>query len=91
MPLEVAGQVEWLVNCTKTGWCVTLLNPAGQDKPQHGITPTDYRKNQQVVIRSHVPITTAKDRLLADDVLKVESGQVQVEVPAGGVRIIELR
>ncbi|MEX2026552.1 MAG: hypothetical protein WEH44_04615, partial [Pirellulaceae bacterium] len=66
--------VEWLVNRTSSGWCVTLLNPAGQDKPQHGITPTDYRQNKQVVIRSHVPITTVKDRLLPDDVLKVENG-----------------
>lgn len=91
MPLEVAGQVEWLVNRTATGWCVTLMNPSGQDKPQHGITPTDYRQNKQVVIRSHVPITTAKDWLLPDDVLKVENGQIQVEVPAGGVKLIDLR
>jgi hypothetical protein len=91
MPVEVAGRVEWLVNRTKTGWCVTLMNPAGQDKPQHGITPTDYRRNQQVVIRSHVPITTAKDRLLPEDVVKVENGEVKLEVPAGGVRIIELK
>jgi hypothetical protein len=83
--------VEWLVNRTASGWCVTLMNPAGQDKPQHGITPTDYRQNKRVVIRSFVPITTAKDRLLPDDVLKVENGQVQVEVPAGGVRIVELK
>jgi hypothetical protein len=91
MPLEVAGRVEWLVNRTKTGWCVTLMNPAGQDKPQHGITPTDYRKNQPVVIRSFVPITAAKDRLLPDDALKVENGEVKLEVPAGGVRIVELK
>ena len=38
MPLEVTGQVEWLVNRTKTGWCVTLMNPAGQDKPQPAAT-----------------------------------------------------
>lgn len=91
MPVEVQGDVEWLLNRTATGWLVTLLNPAGQDKPQQGITPTDYRENRKVTITAHVPFTTAKDRLLPDDVLKVEPGKVTLEVPAGGVRIVELK
>ena len=91
MPVEVSGQVEWLVNRTKTGWAVTLLNPAGQDKPQQGITPTDYRQNKPATITLHIPTTAARDRLNPDEVLKVEGGQVKVEVPAGGVRIVELR
>src|SRR5207248_1041279 len=40
MPIEVDGEVQWLVNRTEKGWAVTLLNPAGQLKPQQGITPT---------------------------------------------------
>ena len=91
MPVEVTGQVEWLVNRTKTGWIVTLLNPSGQDKPQQGITPTDYRQNKPVVIRLNIPATAARDRLSPDEVLKVDGGQVKVEVPAGGVRIVELK
>jgi hypothetical protein len=87
----VEGQVEWLVNRTQSGWLVTLLNPAGQVKPQHGITPTDYRQNQPATIRLHVPATQARDRLLPDAALAVERGAVKLEVPAGGVRIIELR
>lgn len=91
MPVEVSGHVEWLVNRTKAGWVVTLLNPAGQDKPQQGITPTDYRQNKPVVIKLHIPATTARDRLNPNEVLKVELGQVKVEVPAGGVKVIELK
>ena len=91
MPVEVTGQVEWLVNRTKTGWAVTLLNPAGQDKPQQAITPTDYRQNKPVVIKLNIPATAAKDRLTPDEVLKVEGAQVKLEVPAGGVRIVELK
>src|SRR5207244_6078220 len=56
MPIEVQGNVEWLVNQSETGWLVTLLNPAGQSKPQHGITPTDFRENRTVTIRSALPI-----------------------------------
>jgi hypothetical protein len=91
MPVEVRGDVNWLVNRTPTGWLVTLLNPAGQDKPQQGITPTDYRQNRRVTIESRVPIASARDRLLAEAVLKVDAGTVKLEVPAGGVRIIELK
>jgi hypothetical protein len=93
MPVEVQGDVEWLVSrpTTNTGWLVTLLNPAGQSKPQHGITPTDYRENRAVTIRSHTPIQSARDRLLPTDPLTVQADTVRLEVPAGGVRIVELK
>jgi len=91
MPVEVRGDVNWLVNRTETGWVVTLLNPAGQDKPQQGITPTDYRQNRRVEIVSHVPVTMARDRLLPEESLKVEAGKVKLEVQAGGVRLLELQ
>jgi hypothetical protein len=91
MPVEVRGDVNWLINRTPNGWLVTLLNPAGQDKPQQGITPTDYRQNRRVTIESRVPFASARDRLLPEDALQVDAGKVKVEVPAGGVRIIELR
>lgn len=90
-PIEVDGDVEWLVNKTEQGWIVTLLNPAGQNKPQQGITPTDYRENRTVTIRARAPLATARDRLLPDDKLAVKDGAVTIEVPAGGVRVVELR
>ena len=91
MPVEVSGDVEWMVNRTAAGWLVTLLNPAGQSKPQQGITPTDFRENRKVTIRAHVPIQSARDRLLPTDPLLVKQNAVQCEVGAGGVRIIELK
>ncbi|MBM4001479.1 MAG: hypothetical protein FJ297_18415 [Planctomycetes bacterium] len=91
MPIDVTGEVEWLVNRSADGWLVTLINPAGQDKPQHGITPTDYRENRRVEIVARVPIRSARDRLLPDDSLAVASNTVRLEVPAGGVRIIDVR
>lgn len=91
MPVEVQGDVQWLINRTSTGWIVTLLNPAGQDKPQQGITATDYRENRRIVIKSHVPVTTARDRLLPTSPLVVKDGVVEMTVDAGAVRIVELR
>jgi hypothetical protein len=73
MPLDVRGDIEWMVNRSDTGWLVTLLNPAGQQKPQQGITPTDFRKNRQVTVKSRVPIITAVDRLLEADPLVVKA------------------
>jgi hypothetical protein len=87
----VDGDVEWLLNRTADGWLVTLLNPAGQAKPQQGITPTDYRQNRSVTIRSQAPLRTARDRLLESEALLVEGNAVRCEVPAGGVRVVELK
>ena len=91
MPIEVEGNVEWLLNRQQDGWAVTLLNPAGDVKPQHGIFPTDFTKNQTVTIRSKVPLKTAADRLLPEDKLTVKDNTVTLTVLAGSVRVIELR
>jgi len=91
MPVEVEGEVEWMVNRTSTGWLVTLMNPAGQDKPQQGITPTDFRQNRSVVIHSHLKLTTARDRLLPTASIEVRENRVEIIVDAGAVRLIELR
>lgn len=94
MPVKVRGDVEWSVNRTDKGWVVTLLNPAGQLKPQQGITPTDFRENRQVTIESTTPIAKAHDRLLPTDTLSAqkagEGGSVTLTVPAGAVRVIQL-
>ncbi len=91
MPIEVKGEVQWLVNRTRTGWAVTLLNPAGQLKPQQGIHPTDTRENRVVTIKVRVPVQSARDRLLPSDRLEVKDGTVTCEVSAGAVRVIEIK
>src|SRR6185295_2818496 len=91
MPVEVDGDVEWLVNRTAGGWIVTLLNAAGQAKPQQGITPTDFRQNRPVTIRSRSEVASASDWLFPDEALHVEGARIDLVVPAGGVRIVELR
>ncbi|HLF95181.1 MAG TPA: hypothetical protein VJB14_17070, partial [Planctomycetota bacterium] len=72
-------------------WIVTLLNPAGQSKPQQGITPTDFRENRTVTIRSASPIGSASDWLFPDEKLQPRGNALELVVPAGGVRIVELR
>jgi hypothetical protein len=93
MPLEVNGEVEWMLNRTSSGWLLTLLNPAGQDKPQQGITPTDYRQSRLVTIKAPFPVTQVSDWLAPGEAFWTidQQNRIQIEVPAGGVRIVELR
>jgi hypothetical protein len=91
VPVEVTGDVQWLLNKTAAGWVVTLLNPAGQVKPQQGILPTDHREDRTVTIRVPAGIKTATDRLALDDAFTVADGKVTLPVRAGAVRLIELK
>lgn len=90
-PVEVHGDVEWMLNRTATGWIVTLFNPAGQNKPQQGITPTDYRENRTVTIRTSRPVKSSTDWLMPEDTLGVKDGELKLTVLAGSVRVVELK
>ena len=92
MPVEVAGAVQWLLNDADGEWVVTLINPAGQAKPQQGITPTDFRENRMVTVRAaQGRIAAVRDLLLPGQALQPNpAGEVQVEVSAGGLRVLSL-
>ena len=71
-----------------TGWMVTC-STAGQAQPQQASPqPTTAKPPRHTV--SRVPRQPRK-RLLPDDVLAVKENRVTLEVPAGGVRVIELK
>lgn len=90
-PFEVQGEVEWLLNRTAAGWIVTLLNSAGQLKPQQGITPTDYRENRTVTLRTTRPVKRVTDWLMPEESFMLKAGELTVTVPAGSVRVLEFR
>ena len=91
MPIEVEGDVEWLLNRTQDSWLVTILNPAGQAKPQQGITPTDYTQYKPITLRCTFPIHSAHDRLMPNDALQIDDSVISTIIPAGSVRIIEVK
>lgn len=91
LPVEVRGDVEWSVNRIEGGWAVTILNPAGVSKPQQGMVPIDYRQSRTVTLTATTPIKSARDRLSPNDKLNFAGTTLTCGVPAGGVRIIELR
>jgi hypothetical protein len=94
LPLEVEGEVEWLLNRTDKGWLVALFNPAGANKPQHGVQPTDYTQKRPVTIRAAQNISKVVE-WFADPAVKVsrqgKDTEVRIVVPAGGVRILDLQ
>lgn len=94
MPVEVEGEVEWLLNRTERGWVIGLFNPAGISKPQHGVVPTDYSQQRTVRIRASTPVASTIE-WFSDEPLPVSAvgsgSSVSLIVPAGGVRIVELR
>src|SRR5581483_6358454 len=104
LPVEVTGNVEWLLNRTANGWLVTLLNPAGNHRLQHGVGPTDYAKQRTVVVSTEPGITlwTARE-WFTDQKLSISqwgsytpvwvphASSVRLVVPAGAVRIVEIR
>ncbi len=93
LPVEVLGDVEWLLNRTADSWLLTLLNPAGINKPQHGIVPTDYSQERTVQIRSLQPLQSATEWFSQESlpITGNTKSETTISIPAGGVRIIELR
>ncbi len=94
LPVEVEGEVEWLLNRTGKGWLVGLFNPAGGNRLEHGVGPTDYRQRRTAIIRTGRPMGGALEWFTESaPAVSNEDGRavVRVTVPAGGVRIVELR
>jgi len=91
MPITVQGDVEWIVNrLDNGGWLVTILNNRGINKPQHGINPTDHTQAQTVTLRSAFPVKTSNE-WMTETPQQWQNSTSQITVPAGAVRMVELR
>jgi hypothetical protein len=101
LPVEVrlaggarpAGQIMHQLNRTKDGWLVTLVNNRGIDKTQHGIARVDRRQFVDVVLRTKLPVKSAKEYTEPRD-LTVAKGadgyEIAVRVDPGDVRAVAL-
>jgi hypothetical protein len=94
-PVKVSGEMEWALNkLDDGGWAVTLFNNRGVIKPQHGILPTEHAEKQSVMIWTALPVKKTSEWVAGADVQIKQAGgrsQMILEVPAGGVRIVEIR
>jgi hypothetical protein len=91
-PVEVKGDVEYLVNRNANGWVVTLFNDSGVFKPQQGMAQVDRGATVSVTIRLRDQKISSATNWITNSNLQADSDSgVQITIPAGGVAIVELK
>ncbi|PYS83745.1 MAG: hypothetical protein DMF67_07850 [Acidobacteria bacterium] len=93
-PVRVEGDIEYLINRNERGWVVTLFNNRGVNKPQQGMAQVDRSKLEGVDILFRSGELKSASEWTTDAPLKInregQDSRLSVEVPPGGVRIVEL-
>jgi hypothetical protein len=101
LPVEVrrpdgsrpSGEVLYQVNRTKDGYLVLLMNNRGVDKTQSGVARVDRRQAVDVVVRTRLPVTSAKEYTAPRDLPAAKAGEwteVPVRVHPGDVQVVYL-
>jgi len=91
-PVEVTGDVEYLINRNSNGWVVTIFNDNGVFKPQQGMAQVDRSAVSGVTIRLRNQKISAATDWITDSKLAVsDAATVHLEIPAGGIAIVELK
>jgi len=89
VPVKVTGDVEYLINRTANGWVVTLLNNNGVFKPQQGMAQVD--RSAYVAATISLPQMKTASEWISESVLKIENGKATLQIPPGGLAIVEIR
>ena len=87
------GEIQYQVNRTKDGYVVLLMNNRGVDKTQNGVARVDRRQFVDVVIRTQLPVKSAKEWTGPDDLTPTHTATgttVKVRVRPGDVQVIGL-
>lgn len=91
-PVEVKGDVEYLINRNSNGWVVTLFNDNGVFKPQQGMAEVDRGATVNVTIRlRNQKVSAATEWLTTANLSVRDDSSVQLAIPAGGIAIVELK
>jgi hypothetical protein len=89
-PVNVRGDVEYLINRNMSGWVVTLLNNNGVFKPQQGMATVDRAAYVTTTISLPGQRLTSAVDWVTDKQISIDD-KVTVQIPPGGIAIIELR
>jgi hypothetical protein len=101
LPVEVrlpggarpAGEIMYQVNRTKDGYLVALFNNRGIDKTQHGVARVDRRAFVDVVVRTALPVKTAKEYTGPRDLMSSRrkgGTEIALRVHPGDVQVVVL-
>ncbi len=88
------GEVQYQVNKTKDGYLVALYNHRGIDKTQTGIARVNRRAFADVVLRTELPVRSAREYTGPRDLEMHRAGtvtEVRLRVPVGDVQVIYLK
>jgi hypothetical protein len=95
-PVQVRGDVEYLINRTDQGWIVTLFNNNGVLKPQQGMAQVDRTAVVSATISLRADGISSAQDWISDRRIEVKKqtgapDAVTVEIAPGAVAIIEIR
>jgi hypothetical protein len=90
-PVQVRGDVEYLINRTNNSWIVTLLNNNGVYKTQQGMAQVDRNAYVNVTINLRGEKIQSASDWVSDAALKVDANNVNLRIPPGGVAVVELK
>jgi hypothetical protein len=88
------GEILYQLNRTRDGYLVLLMNNQGIDKTQNGIARVDRRKYVDVLLRTALPVLTAREYTSPHDMQIVRTGEnseIRVHVDAGDLKVVSLR
>ena len=91
VPVKVVGDVEYLINRTANGWIVTMLNNNGVLKTQQGMAQVDRTAYVNVTINLTGQQIQNATEWTSDTPLKVEGGNLNVQIAPGSLAIVALR
>jgi hypothetical protein len=87
------GEIMYQINKTKDGYLVALLNNRGIDKTQSGVARVDRRQFADVVIRTRLPLQSAREYSQPRDLPAApgpDGTEVQLRVHPGDVQVVYL-
>jgi hypothetical protein len=91
VPVKVTGDVEYLINRTANGWIVTMLNSNGVFKTQQGMAQVDRSAYVNVTIALTGQQIQSATEWTSDTTVKVERGNLNLQIAPGSLAIVELR
>jgi hypothetical protein len=89
----VRGEILYQVNKTRDGYLVLLVNNRGVDKTQNGVARVDRRQFVDVVVRTELPVHTAREQTGPRDLAVTKAGgaaAVKVRVHPGDLQVVAL-
>src|SRR6185369_4758037 len=91
IPVKVMGDVEYLINKTANSWIITMLNNNGVSKTQQGMANVDRSAYVTATIGLPGKQIESATEWTSDAPLKPANGLVTVQIPPGGVAIVEIK